>query len=241
MHTGGIVSLHERSMFRIYCTQSRVWWHGKDFPGKAFVNATRNCSINETKSQTQFYDSPAPVYADFYYPPPTPQSIIDGEYREPVSHAIRVEYVLQSPKYRRESPSISTHFAVKGKAGPCLEAVLRGQVSIDGACDAVFEDYGWLRTKWVLDWPGLETDRVGIWCHDINKKPLTRDALIREIGSQIGQIMLKSKKGDPKYRQSIHTPHCWRFENIKFRDIRFVSLNYYNGVWVPILAVTRHQ
>ncbi len=172
---------------------------------------------------------------------------------------MRVEYVLQNPKYRRESPSLSIHFTVKGNVGPCLLAVLREQVIIDGADNTVFEDCRWNRTKWVLDvfhlfsllsfralncmfqWPGLEMDCIGLWCHDVNGKPLTRDTLIREIGAQIGQIMRKSKARDPKYQQSIHTPPCWRFENIDFRDIRLVSLNYYNGVWVPTLAVTRHQ
>ncbi|PBK92160.1 hypothetical protein ARMGADRAFT_1165894 [Armillaria gallica] len=192
-------------------------------------------------SQPQLPDITSFACADLYYPPPTPQSIINGEYRGPVPRTMRVEYVLQNPKYRLESPSLSIHFTVKGNVGPCLLAVLREQVIIDGADNTVFEDCRWNRTKWVLDWPGLEMDCIGLWCHDVNGKPLTRDALIREIGAQIGQIMRKSKAGDPKYRQSIHTPPCWRIENIDFRDIRLVSLNYHSGVWVPTLAVTRHQ
>ncbi|KAK0493317.1 hypothetical protein EDD18DRAFT_1078456, partial [Armillaria luteobubalina] len=172
---------------------------------------------------------------------PTPQSIISGEYRGPLPGAMRVEYVPHNSRYHRRSPSLSIHFTVKGNVGPCLEAVLRKQVIIDGARNTVFEDYSWNRTKWVLDWPGLEMDCIGLWCHDVNRQPLTRETLIREIGAQIGKIMQESKTGSSKYRQSKHTPPCWRFENIDFRDVRLVSLNYYHSVWVPILAVTRHQ
>ncbi|KAG7453196.1 uncharacterized protein BT62DRAFT_999241 [Guyanagaster necrorhizus] len=201
-------------------------------------NAHNICVIPH-ELMSQFSDSSNLALAGYHHSTPTPQSNTDGEQHAPVSYATYFEYVPRTPRYNRDSPCISIRFSVNGNVGPYLEDVLRGQVTIDGAYKPAFEDSasGWSRTKWMLDWPGLPSDCIGLWCHDINKKPLTRDALIREIGAQIGQIMWKSKKRDPRYQQSMHTPHCWRFENIKYRNIRFFSLNYYNRVWIPILAV----
>ncbi|KAK0455276.1 uncharacterized protein EV420DRAFT_1644914 [Desarmillaria tabescens] len=204
---------------------------------------TQNTCVNPRElvcSQPQFPDTSSLGRADLHYPPPTPQSIMNGEYCESVSYPTRVEYVPLSSKYCREPPSFTIPFTVQGTIGPCLYSVLRREVTIDGAYLAAFKAYGWSMTKWTFDWPGLKTDRMGLWCHNNRKEPLTCDELIREIGTLIVEIMRKSRKGDPKYRQSNDIPHCWRFENINLRDIRFVSLNYYKGVWVPILAVTRY-
>ncbi|KAF9005317.1 hypothetical protein BDZ89DRAFT_1236207 [Hymenopellis radicata] len=180
----------------------------------------------------------------------TPQEILGGTYNytPPPTTSVapdinsRLEYVPRSPRYAgyisQSHPPIK--FSVGGRPGPFLEDILRNKITLDGAQDDIFGG-AWRQTKWTFDWPGLAPLTYGIYCVDVNNRPLTRDAFAREIGANIGMVMQKARKGDQRYAQPHDTPEKWRLDGsaCRFGDVRLFEMHYVHSVWVPVLVIQR--
>ncbi|KAJ7237727.1 hypothetical protein B0H12DRAFT_1238112 [Mycena haematopus] len=159
----------------------------------------------------------------FPTPPPTPAAILSGAY-SPEGEC--VEYFPRRPEFCGR-PSLSIPFSVHGNPAPYLKDILKNRVLLDGAHDAVMADSGWSRTRWLLEWPGYDNSPRALVVAG-----LSRTALAKEVAICVAIFLRDAPMAPaPLGRRSPWSPH-----NIHFGDIRLVAMNYYNRVWVPVLA-----
>lgn len=82
----------------------------------------------------------------------------------------------------------------------------------------------------------METLSFGIDCIDVNNRPLSLDAFVREIAVYIIKAVRKAQKGDV---QAPDTPSEWCFRNIHIEQIKIRGFRYYQSLWIPLLGVDR--
>ncbi|KAJ7184595.1 hypothetical protein C8R46DRAFT_1026477 [Mycena filopes] len=153
---------------------------------------------------------------------PTPAEILNNTYpaHEPIENLPR-----RAQFHGRPGRSIA--FTVRGQPAPYLKDVLKGRVVLDGATELVMADTDWVYTLWVLDWPGYELSTR----QRLVVPGLTRLALLQTIAKGVGAFLHSappSPSGDG---------HPWAARKVHFGDVRILALNYYAGVWVPVLAL----
>ncbi|KAJ6567099.1 hypothetical protein B0H19DRAFT_1139442 [Mycena capillaripes] len=159
----------------------------------------------------------------FPAPPPTPAAILSGTYHATEEY---VEYFPRRPEFCGR-PCMSIPFKVHGHPAPYLKDILKDRVLLDGAHDTVMADNGWSRTRWMLEWPGYDHSAQGLVVAG-----LSRTVLAKKVATCVA-LFLRNAAMRPA---PLGDNSPWSACNVHFGDIRLVALNYYNRVWIPVLA-----
>ncbi|KAJ7165169.1 hypothetical protein C8R46DRAFT_1220330 [Mycena filopes] len=122
---------------------------------------------------------------------------------------------------------MSIPFSVRGMCAPYLKDLLRHDAILDGADDAVMAHQRWTRTRWVLEYPGCESDATNLAVADV-----TRLSIAQKVAFAVKTFLRNSKRRGGVPGAGKFDPYTLRFE-----EIRIVAFNYYGRVWVPVLAL----
>ncbi|KAF8990820.1 hypothetical protein BDQ17DRAFT_1218723, partial [Cyathus striatus] len=172
-------------------------------------------------------------------PIPTPSSTLEETYIQACQPDF-VTFLPRRPEYSVTPSCPSITFSEDGRPGPSIRDLVKGNVYLDNADDAVFEPYGWRRTRFFADWPGVTDKGIHINTRNDRGHALTRAELAYIVASHIGAMIVNTQKGIPLPYGPQHiddNTRPWSLYDIDYRDVRLIAINYYQNVWIPVLGV----
>ncbi|KAF8154881.1 hypothetical protein B0H34DRAFT_860670 [Crassisporium funariophilum] len=153
-----------------------------------------------------------------------------------------VRYLPRHPQHCGPlAPGLSSVvFSVEGAPGPYLGQWWSG-VTLDGAndVDLVGDNIDFILK---VDWPGFRFKGKKYSCTDRNSIPISRTAIADTVVKSIADIFMGSGElGEDVNRNpqdiNAHTEQ-WNLKRIIWQDVRLISINFYEGNWVPVLAMS---
>ncbi|KAF8801900.1 hypothetical protein BYT27DRAFT_7113818 [Phlegmacium glaucopus] len=161
-------------------------------------------------------------------------------FQDAATHQHSVMYLPRCSKWSGKG-TYCISFSVDGMPGPYLLDLAEERVIIDGEDDEVFKQFGWRSTKSQIDWPGIYVLPEGFESYHKDSILLRRGEFAVLIATRIAEFIINTQRGYPlpfgQNQELTGSAKHWDIMKVDYHHLRLISANYYDDVWVPVLAL----